>query len=239
MRIEGNVREMQRWRPGIRPQVVLFDLDGTITDSAPGINASMKVALQELGLEVPTDDVLRSFVGPRFSLALESLGHSPEVIAQVVAAYRRDYTAGRLFQTELYPGFETLVQELSTRGIRVAVATSKPQETARRIIGHFGLEKYFSGGLDGVFGADLHDRIKSKAEVIAPALAALEVTPGSDVVMVGDRLHDVEGAAANGIACIGVSWGYAAPGELEQAGAVMVVDEMTQLANALLSVSAN
>lgn len=226
---------MTRWTPGIRPSLVLFDLDGTISDSARGITSSMRHALVHHGLEVPDEAVLNSFVGPPFRVALGGLGLEGDVIDDVVATYRADYNAGRLFDNEVYPGMRELFADLHDAGTSVAVATSKPQPTARRIVEHFALTRFIAGGVEGVFGADPERPGDTKAEVIARALTALRRSPGPDVIMVGDRLHDVEGAAQLGIATIGVSWGYAAPGELLGAGAVCVVESADELARLLLA----
>lgn len=223
-----------RWTPGIRPSLVLFDLDGTISDSARGITTSMRHALVHHGLEVPDEDVLNSFVGPPFRVTLGGLGLNADVIDEVVATYRADYNAGRLFDNEVYPSMRELLAQLNGAGTDVAVATSKPQPTARRIIEHFALGRFLVGGVDGVFGADPDRPGDTKADVISRALTSLRRTPGSDIVMVGDRLHDVEGAAQHDIATIGVSWGYAAPGELRAARADEIVDSADQLASLLL-----
>lgn len=214
--------------------LVLFDLDGTLSDSARGITASMRHALGAHDVAVPEQHVLDSFVGPPFKVALEGIGIPAEQVPGIVGTYREDYNAGRLFDNDLYPGMADLLAELHAAGVSVAVATSKPQPTARRIVAHFGLEPYLTGGLDGVFGADITRPDDAKADVIVRALAALGRDAGPDVVMVGDRLHDVEGAARHGIATIGVSWGYAADDELARAGAVAVVDTAEQLAALLL-----
>lgn len=225
---------MTRWSPGTRVSLVLFDLDGTLSDSAPGITSSMRTALTHHGLEMPRDDVLNSFVGPPFRVSLEGIGLPPERVDEVVTTDRSDYEAGRLFDNELYPGIRDVLAGLADAGTTVAVATSKPQATARRIVEHFGLAPHLAGGLEGVFGADVTNPRDTKAGVIARALAHLQREPDADVVMVGDRLHDVEGAAKHGIATIGVSWGYAAPDELRDAGAAAVVDSADDLAALLL-----
>lgn len=225
---------MTRWSPGRRPSLVLFDLDGTLSDSARGITSSMRHALVHHGIDVPDDDVLNSFVGPPFRVALAGIGLDPSRIDDVVTTYRADYNAGRLFDNDVYPGVRDVLVALSEVGVSVAVATSKPQPPARRIVEHFGLQGYLTRGLDGVFGADLERPHDTKADVIGRALASLQREPDAGVVMVGDRLHDVEGAAQHGIATIGVAWGYAAPGELAEAGAVAIVESAADLASLLL-----
>lgn len=194
----------------------------------------MRHALVHHGLDVPGEDVLNSFVGPPFRVALGGLGLEGDVIDDVVATYRADYNAGRLFDNAMYPGVRELLARLHAAHTSVAVATSKPQPTARRIVEHFALTSYLAGGIEGVFGADPERPGDAKADVIARALTSLRRAPGPDVVMVGDRLHDVEGAAQHDIATIGVAWGYAAPGELFGAGAVRVVESAEELARLLL-----
>lgn len=218
----------------LRTSVVLFDLDGTLSDSAAGIIQSMRHAFAAHGLECPSEDVLRTFVGPPFARALGDLGFDAERTAEIVATYRADYQAGRLFDNVVFEGVPELLHRLRDAGVRVAVATSKPQPTARRIIEHFSLHVDLAEGLNSVFGSDPHRPGDTKADVIGRALRALEVTDPAGVIMVGDRLHDVEGAHEHGIACVGVAWGYAVGSELRDAGAVTVVETPRDLGDLLL-----
>lgn len=223
------------WMPGTRPQLVLFDLDGTLSDSARGITASMAHALQAHGHAVPDATTLGSFVGPPLHRSLTDMGLASDEIDDIVATYREHYGAGGLFDNTLYPGIPQALAALRSAGVMMAVATSKPQPMARRIIAHFELEDFFRGGLDGVFGADPTRAIDTKADVITRALAALGFDdPPRGVVMVGDRLHDVEGAAVHAIPAIGVAWGYAGEGELMGAGALDVVETPSRLVSLLL-----
>lgn len=220
------------------PDLVLLDLDGTLTDSAPGIVASLRAALEESGLPVPDEGALHRFVGPPLPLMLAVAGVPEGRVDELVATYRRHFTAGGMFDNSVFPGIPGALTALRDAGARLAVATSKPEVYARQIVDHFGLADLFEGGLDGVFGAD-HDGgpRNSKAAVVGHALASLAargvVVPTDRTVMVGDREHDVLGAAEHGIVTVGVAWGYAAPGELEDAGAALVVHTPDELVAAL------
>jgi len=221
------------------PGVVLLDLDGTLTDSAPGIVGSLRAALTEAGLPVPDDAALRRFVGPPLPEMLVAHGVPAGRVDELVATYRRHFTAGGMFDNAVFDGIEDVLVALREAGAVLAVATSKPEVYARQIARHFGLDAYLTDGLDGVFGADADQGTRSaKADVVAHALSTLAdrgvaVGPAT-TVMVGDREHDVLGAGRHGIATVGVAWGYAEPGELEAAGAAAVVHTPHELTDLLL-----
>lgn len=185
-----------------RPELVLFDLDGTLTDSAEGIVSSFRHALQTVGAEVPDGDLARRIVGPPMHHTLRELGLGEHVDA-AIAAYRADYTSRGWSISKLFDGIPALLQDLRAAGIRLAVATSKAEPTARRILKHFGLDGYF----EVIAGASPDGVRATKAEVVAHALAQLHPLP-QRVLMVGDRAHDVEGAAEHGIDTVVVAWGY-------------------------------
>jgi len=213
--------------------LVLLDLDGTLTDSAPGIVASVAHAYRTLGLPVPDAATLRSFVGPPIAVSFAAHGIAPERLAEAIGAYRSAFTAGGMFDNSVFPGVLDALERLRAAGCTLAVATSKPEVFAVPICERFGITER----VDGVYGAPLDDVPSTKATVIAHALAELGArAPGTDrTVMVGDREHDVHGAAEHGIDCLGVTWGYAEPGELVAAGAVALVDDMDALVAAALS----
>jgi len=225
--------------PALPPGVVLLDLDGTLTDSAPGITGSLRSALTDAGLPVPDDATLRRFVGPPLPQMLAAHGVPADRLDELVARYRAHFTAGGMFDNAVFPGIVDALDALRGAGAVLAVATSKPEVYARQIVEHFGLDAHLTHGVDGVFGADADQGPRSgKAEVVAHALASLRAR-GVDVgptttVMVGDREHDVLGAGRHGLPTVGVSWGYAEPGELEAAGAVAVVGTPAELAALLL-----
>jgi phosphoglycolate phosphatase len=200
-------------------RLVLFDLDGTLVDSTPGIWASVRSATAELGLPEPTPEQLRGMVGPPlqdgFALVL---GVPPALVPDAVAAYRRHYAAGAVLDVSVYDGVPGLLRRLRDGGATLAVASSKPEPFALRILAHTGLLEQFTS----VHGATLDGTVRHKDQMVAAALAA---HPGSRrPVLVGDRAHDVLGAAAHGLPCIGAGWGPAPDGELAAAGAAAVVE---------------
>jgi len=209
-------------------RTVLLDLDGTLVDSAALITAHLASAIAAVGGVVPGPEGLLSMVGPPFETALPAIGLTPDQTAAAIVHYRRTYDAVAAHQSPLYPGIAALLDKLVTTGLRLAVATSKPEYIARRIIDGVGLTERFAlvGGADHAAG-----RV-GKGPVIRSVLARLEVDPArSPVVMVGDRVHDVDGATESGVPAIGVGWGYAEPGEL--AGARLVVPDPDALFVAL------
>lgn len=218
------------------PDLVLLDLDGTLTDSAPGIVASVRFAYDKLGIQQPSAEELVRFVGPPIKESFHTHGVSSDLVPAAVAAYREAFTAGGMFNNSVYTGIEYCLMRLQDAGIRMALATSKPEIYAKQITHRFGLDSF----LEAQFGASLDASRSEKADVISYGLAELKQSPAglpdlSRVLMVGDRLHDVVGARANNIDCVGVSWGYAAPGELSEAGACAVVESPTHLADLILN----
>ncbi|WP_194163685.1 HAD-IA family hydrolase [Mycolicibacterium sp. P1-5] len=195
---------MTRTASATRPQLVIFDLDGTLTDSAEGIVASFRHALATVGAEVPAGDLVGRIVGPPMKQTLDGLGLG-ERAGDAIAAYRADYTARGWAMNSLFEGIPQLLADLRAAGVRLAVATSKAEPTARQILEHFGLAEYF----DVIAGASVDGARARKADVLARALGQLQPLPDR-VVMVGDRAHDVEGAAEHGIDTIVVAWGYGA-----------------------------
>ena len=185
-----------------RPQLVIFDLDGTLTDSAQGIVSSFRHALDSIGAAVPEGDLTGMVVGPPMHHTLLAMGLGDQADA-AIAAYRADYTTRGWSMNRLFDGIPALLTELRTAGIRLAIATSKAEPTARRILAHFGLDGHF----EVIAGASLDGSRAAKRDVVAHALAQLDPLP-ERVVMVGDRSHDVEGAAEHGIDTVVVDWGY-------------------------------
>ncbi|WP_454041856.1 HAD hydrolase-like protein [Cellulosimicrobium sp. Marseille-Q8652] len=222
------------------PRVVLLDLDGTLADSAPGIVACAQHALREIGVPVPDDAAVRGVVGPPLADGFTALGVPAHRVEDAITAYRAVYAAGGMFDNAVFPGVPQSLAALRAHGARLAVATSKPEVYARRIVAHLGLDQHLGRGVDDVYGATLDGTRGTKGDVVAHALDGLRADPAladlavDDVAMVGDREHDVHGAAEHGIPCVGVAWGYAEPGELEAAGAVAVVRTPAELVGALL-----
>jgi phosphoglycolate phosphatase len=212
-------------------RLVLFDLDGTLVDSSPGIHASVRSAAAELGLPEPTPEQLRGMVGPPlqdgFALVL---GVPATDVPRAVTAYRAHYAAGALLDVTVYAGIPELLAALRDRGARLAVATSKPEAFAVRVLEHTGLLPAFAG----VHGATLDGAVRHKDQVVAAALAAHP--DGRDPVLVGDREHDVLGAAAHGLPCIGAGWGPAEDGELARAGAAAIAATPAEVIDLLAAV---
>jgi phosphoglycolate phosphatase len=202
---------------GLDGRLVLFDLDGTLVDSSPGIWSSVRHAAGVLGLPEPTPEQLRAMVGPPlqdgFALAL---GVPAADVARAVTAYREHYAAGAVLDVTVHDGVADLLTTLAEAGAILAVATSKPEPFALRVLAHTGLLPFFGT----VHGATLDGAVRHKDQVVAAALAAHP--GGHDPVLVGDRSHDVLGAAAHGLPCIGAGWGPAEEGELEAAGVLAV-----------------
>lgn len=212
------------------PAAVLFDLDGTLCDSEAGIVAHLAAALATVGLPVPSRQVLRGCVGPPWVESLPAIGVPPHQVEPLIAAYRATYDVAAPDLAVPFPGVAGALERLHGEDVVLAVATSKPQHLATRIVVEGPLGHWF----DEVVGADPAAGRRTKAEVVGAVLATLGAPEATSVVMVGDRLHDVHGAAAHGVATVGVGWGCAAPGELEDAGAEVVVESPAALVELLL-----
>lgn len=210
----------------MQPGVVLFDLDGTLTESGPGITHSVAAALNALGLPAFDQTALLRFIGPPLLDSFRDIAGLDEVTTlEAMAVYRGYFVEYGMFENSVYPGIPGLLRELLDTGRRLAVATSKPLPYAVPIIEHFALADYF----EAVFGPAIDGDGTEKGDVVAEALTALNADRG-DVVLVGDRVHDVVGAHENGIPCIGALWGYGSPEELADAEALAAdVDELAAL----------
>ena len=207
----------------------MFDLDGTLSESAPGIIGAMRLGFADLGIPPLDDATERSLVGPPWATMLPPLIGERNT-DEVIAAYRKHYVDGGLmYDTQLYPGVIDLLDALKEAGVTMAVATSKPEEYAVPIVERLGLAPYFVT----VGGDGLHSERGTKALVITEVLQRLGNPDPAGVIMVGDRIHDVEGAAAHGIPTLGVRWGYSQGDELEAAGAVRIFDTAADLQQAL------
>jgi phosphoglycolate phosphatase len=185
-----------------RRQLVIFDLDGTLTDSAHGIVSSFRHALGSVGAVVPDGDLAPMVVGPPMHHTLREMGLGEHTDA-AIAAYRADYMTRGWAMNRLFDGIPALLADLRAAGVRLVVATSKAEPTAQRILAHFGLDEHF----EVIAGASVDGSRATKADVLAHALAQLDDVP-ERILMVGDRAHDVEGAAEHGIDTVVVGWGY-------------------------------
>lgn len=195
---------------------ILFDLDGTLTDSGPGIMNSVMYALERFGVTVDDRATLRKFIGPPLIDSFrEFCGFSDDEAQRALVLYRAYFSEKGLFENAVYPGIPALLQRLRDAGRTLLVATGKPEEFSLRILEHFGLLQYF----DFVSGASMDESRNQKWQVIERALAHCGATERSQCLMVGDRKHDVQGARRCGLPCLGVLYGYGSAEELVSAGA--------------------
>jgi len=198
---------------------IFFDLDGTLTDSAPGIIHSVQYALKKYGIEAEEND-LRSFIGPPLVHSFqERFGFDHDKALEAVTYYREYFTAGGMFENSVYPGVEEMLQKLKEDGLVLAVATSKPELFSKQILEHFALTRYF----DFIGGAAMDESRATKVEVLSYALQELQVDPAK-AVMIGDRENDIEAASLLGTESIGVLYGYGSQEELANAGAKVFAD---------------
>ncbi len=210
-----------------RPDVVLFDLDGTICDSAPGITRSLADALGEVGVVIDPDQ-LRWCVGPPLAENFARLGVTGDRAETARLAYRARYDATGAFDNAVFPGMAELLGRLHAEGRTMAVATAKAEHAAEVVLDHFGLGSCFAGVAGFIAG-----KRTTKHEIAAHALDLLGRPDPASAVLVGDRRHDVDGARACGVASIAVTWGYAQPGELAAAAPDLTVRTVEELAAAL------
>lgn len=218
-----------------RFQYLLFDLDGTLTDPKPGITGCVQYSLHKLGIEEPDLDKLEPFIGPPLADSFrEFYGFDENKITSAIKYYRERFGTIGLFENDIYPGIREMLKELKTAGRKLAVASSKPYIYVIKILEHFEIKECF----DVIVGSELDGIRTKKEEVIQEALRQLCPEDKNDFgrgVMIGDRKFDVLGAKAFHLASIGVSFGYAAPGELEAAGADYIVETVEQLKAILLT----
>jgi phosphoglycolate phosphatase len=214
---------------------VFLDLDGTLTDPAPGIGACFVHAARVLGHAAITEADVRRFIGPPLRDVFRELLATDDSlrIEEAVSVYRERFATVGLFENSVYPGVPDALARLRQAGYQLCVVTSKAAVYANRIVDHFGLREL----LPRVYGAELSGERSTKAELIAHALEAEGLAP-SEACMVGDREHDVLGARANGTSAVGVTWGYGSRAELEAAGANRVVDTLEELLTAASSLVA-
>lgn len=199
-------------------KAILFDLDGTLTDSGEGIIKSFQLALGHFALPIPSQEELRVVVGPPLNASFLRFGVEKSQVEEAIRVFRSRYTTVGKFENTPYPGIRELLEALVERGHRLYVATSKPEVMAVEILEHFDLSRYF----DKICGASLDESRASKDLVIAYLLETCG--KAGEMVMVGDTKFDILGAKAHGIPGVGVTWGYGQAEEMRQAGAAAIVD---------------
>lgn len=211
---------------------ILMDMDGTICDSARGILNSLKYSLDCIGVKTPDYNTLRAFLGPPIRDSYSKLFNlSGEKLELAVVKYRERYVPTGMFENDLYPGIYDLIKDLKADGRKLILATGKVQDMARDILEHFDLLKYF----DFVAGCELDGQRSYKHEIIDYALENLgALDKKASAVMIGDRYHDIAGAAKAGVASVGVLYGYGTREELEEYGADFIVASVAELRDLLL-----
>ena len=204
-------------------KTILFDLDGTLTDSGEGIIHCAQLALAELQLPIPSREEMRVIVGPPLRDSFIRFGVRPADADTAIGIYRKYYLDFGKYENFPYPGVEKLLRRLKEDGHVLYVATSKPETMAVDILEHFGLAQYF----DRICGATMDGSRGTKAEVIDYLLHTCPVQ--GKLLMVGDTIYDVLGAKELGIPAVGVSWGYGVVGDMEQAGSMAIAHNTEQL----------
>ena len=223
----------------MRYDYVLFDLDGTLTESGPGIMKGVQHALHTFGIDETDETKLRLFIGPpMIDSFMRFYGFDEADARKALLAYREYYNEKGVYENEPYPGIRDMLARIREAGIHMAVATSKPQNMVDIVLDHFDLRRYFELVVCGTDSGPLFTKTGVIAEVLKEFAQRDERTV-QDVtaraVMVGDRKHDIEGAKNNGLRTIGVSWGYAPEGELAETGADVITDDANALAEKLLT----
>jgi len=217
-----------KYDPLSRPHTsaLLFDLDGTLTDPAEGITKCIKHALETIGEPAPEATDLLQFIGPPLYQTFQKLVGDPidSKVSRALSAYRDRFRRVGMYENKLYGGVVRALDELDRRGLRLYLVTSKPAVFARPIVEHFKIASHF----EEIYGRDWGGQRTDKAELISYVLGREELA-SREVVMIGDRKHDVFGARANGVYSIGVTWGYGSQEELTVAGADATVDSMDEL----------
>lgn len=216
-------------------QYLLFDLDGTLTDPKIGITTCAQYALRHFGIEEPDLDKLEPFIGPPLSDSFQELyGFDEEKTREAIKVFRERFSTIGLYENEIYPGIREMLAHLKQAGKKLAVASSKATVYIIKILQHFGIEQYF----DVIMGSELDGTRSQKEEVIEEALRQLchdNKDSNDKAVMIGDRKFDILGAQAFGLVSVGVSFGYAPPGELEAANADYIVGTVSELEKLLLT----
>lgn len=208
---------------------LLFDLDGTLTDSTEGIVRCLEYALERMGFDIPEDT--NKFLGPPLYRSFaEFCGMNEEQVNEAVRIFRERYSTVGLFENRVYEGVPEMLKRLRDGGKRIMVATSKPEVYAVRIFDRFGLSQFF----EIVGGANINGTRNDKDEVIEYVLGKAGISDRSSVLMIGDRRQDVIGAHKTGLKCMGILWGFGSIEELTEAGADFIAKTPIKAADMLL-----
>lgn len=214
----------------MKKEYIFFDLDGTLTDPALGITNSLIYALEKFDIHIKNREELYQFIGPPLiDKMMEVYGFSNEKAKEGLMYYREYFRDKGIFENSVYPGISNMLKELQNCGYKLVLATSKPEEFAKRILEHFDLAKFFCF----IGGSDLGEVRSSKAAVIEYDMINLGISDPRKCIMVGDREHDVIGAREHGIETVGVRFGYGSRSELENAKAAYIVETVEELGDLL------
>jgi phosphoglycolate phosphatase len=216
-------------------KAILFDLDGTLVDSAEGITKSASYALEHFGIKEDEEKLLK-FIGPPIIESLKTRYNFPEEKAKEgVQKYRERYNTIGLYECKLYPDVETTIRILRARGYRVGMASSKPEETCRRILDHFAILPLF----DEIVGATFDGKINTKEQVLNEALRRWDDLKADEMCLIGDTIFDVEGANEVGMPCVAVSFGFGDMEEMKAAGIIGSCDAMLEIPDLIDSINKN
>lgn len=211
--------------------VIIFDLDGTLSNSKEGITKSVQYALSKAGIDEPDLNKLEHFIGPPLKDELiRTYGMTLEMAEKGVADYRERYIPIGIYETKIYPGTEDMLKQIKMAGKYIAMATSKPQSMAEEVLRYLKIDTYF----DCVMGAELHGPRQSKQAVLEALFEELPIKDKSKYLMVGDTCFDIDGATAVDIDSVGVTFGFGDVEEMKDHGALVIVESMTELAEILV-----
>ena len=196
------------------PTHVIFDLDGTLADSSPGILWSFHATLENIGMS-RSEETLRALIGPPLFESFRILGIASERLDEVVEIYRGFYAERGVHEATLYPGIVHILERLSDSGVRLSVATAKRVDFARQMLHSLGINSFF----DEIAGASLDLQVTSKFDIMDLVLDVWNLGSLEDVWMVGDRHYDMTAARAHGVSAVGALWGFGSVEELREAGA--------------------
>lgn len=213
--------------------IVLFDLDGTLTDSGLGVANGVLYAIKEMGFDEPDPVTLHKYLGPPLWVSFgEFAGMNEAEIKKAVQLYREYYNEIGAYENCVYDGVPEMLDKLNKQNKRLAVATSKVDYAAVNILKHFKLDHEF----EVIAGSDENGQSRgTKTLVIAHALEKLRLCDGASIVMIGDRMHDIHGAAEHKLPAIGVTYGYGDYAELSNAGATQIVNSVSELTELLIN----
>ena len=209
-------------------KIILFDLDGTIIDSSLGVTNSVKYALSKFNIEVKNNQELLSYMGPPLLYSFQTFhGLSKEDAEIAIGYYRETYKEKGIFENTVYPGILELLVKLKEQGFKIGLATSKPEKFAEIILDRLGISKYF----DEICGASLDQSRSEKIDVMKYVLNKLEVTNHNEVLMVGDRMYDINASNELGIDSVGVLFGFGSYEEFKKARATYIVNNALEILN--------